>query len=265
MFTFFNFGKSNLQSNTSTIIRMIRILLFSLIALSLNMQIAAQSNGSEASKNDSILRYIKKIYGLDQDLFNGVQYYKQYLQYMGDPYFPKDIFYTGSVSLKGKKHRDLQLKYDSYSQFLILAYTDFKNIYNQLMINSIHVDSFQLGKQNFQKLSLLGENPKFYQILNSGPLTCFIHWKKDITSTSYNFRYTHEFTEPIGKYYIKYRGVIQAFNNKESLASIFPESLKKDLKKYLRQQGFNFRQTGSADIQNMLDYIVNRLEILPEN
>lgn len=254
-----------MQPNTSTIIRMIRILLFSFIALSLHVQIAAQSNATEASGKNSISWYIEKKYGLDQDLFNGVQYYKQYLQYMGDPYFPEDLFYTGSVSLKGKQHKDLQLKYDSYSQFLILEYTDFKNIYNQLMVNSIHVDSFELGSYCYQKLSILGENPKFYQILSSGSLTCFIHWKKDITSTSYNFRYTHEFTKPIGNYYIKYRGEIQAFNNKESLASIFPESLKKDLKKYLRQQGLNFRQTGPAEIQNMLDYIVNRLEKLPEN
>ena len=126
---------------------------------------SAQTSNSSIPEADSLSWYIQMKYGLDQELINGFQYYTRNVQYRGNPFFPDDIFYTGSVTLRGVKYDNVQLKYDNYSQYLILAYTDFKEQYNQLIINSIHVDSFRLGIYYFKNLAIAGQKERFYQLI----------------------------------------------------------------------------------------------------
>jgi len=241
----------------------LKLLLSLFVVLILTGKGIAQPSNHSAPKTDSLSWYIEMKYGLDQELFNGFQYYKHYIQYMGDPFFPDDAFYPGSLSSRGIRYEDLHLKYDSYSQYLILEYSDFTGIYNQLILNGIHIDSFHLGGYYFQKLSLTDGNPLFYQVLNSGSLTCYIHWKKEISSISYDFQYTHEFSKLKGTYYINYGEQIHPFTNKKSFISIFPASLQADIKKYFRQQRFNFREADPTDIQDILNFIVANMETPP--
>ena len=201
-------------------------------------------------------------YGLDQELINGFQFYTRDAQYKGNPYFPDDIFYVGSVTLRGVRYDSVQLKYDIFNQHLILAYTDFQERYNQLIINEIQVDSFCLGIYCFQNLHIAGQKERFYQLLKSGPLTCYIHWKRDIHSLDYDydFKYTHEYSSPIGTYYFRYGGGIHPIANRKELLSVFPESLQPEIKKYFRQQHLQLREAGPNDIQNLLKFISSRIE-----
>ena len=161
-----------------------RIKSIAFLAIILSGPLMAQPLRSEGPDKDSLSRYIQMKYGLDQELFNGYQYYKRFLKYKGDPFFPEDSFYEGSVTIGGVEYEPVSLKYNSYSQYLILEYTDFKDRYNQLRLNNIHIDSFRLGTHRFQKLSLLSNEPLCYQEISSGSVACYIHWAKDIHATS---------------------------------------------------------------------------------
>lgn len=242
----------------------LRLLLTLSFALILTGNATAQPSNSEVPETDSLSRYIQMKYGLDQELINGTQYYVHNVQYKGNPFFPEEKFYTGSITLRGKNYGDIQLKYNSYYQYLILAYTDFKEQYNQLIINSSHVDSFALGIHRFQNLSLAGQKERFYQLIQSGPLSCYIHWRKEGHTLDYDseFKYTHEYSSPIGAYYIRYGDQINSFTNRKSFISVFPESLHRDIKKYFRQQHLLLREAGPAEIQDLLNFVSNGLEIL---
>ncbi len=229
------------------------------LVLALHSHAFAQAIKISIPDLDSLSGYIQMKYGLDQELFNGFQYYKRYVQYKGDPFFPEDSFYEGSLSYKGLQYDHVRLKYDCYSQNLILEYTDYNKIYDQLLLQNMYIESFWLEAYHFQKLSLIGEEPMIYQILNSGPITCYVHWKTNLTSISYNFQYTHEFSVPIGEFFIKYSGQIKPIVNKNSFISLFPESLHQEIKKYFRQQRFSFRAADLIEIQKLLIF-TNKLE-----
>jgi hypothetical protein len=224
----------------------------------------AQPSSSPFPEMDSLSRYIHMKYGLDQDLFNGFQYYKRYLKYKGDPYFPEDSFDEGSISIKGTKYDDVRLKYNSYTQNLILEYTDYQERYNQLRLNIAQIDSFQLGAYGFQKLSLLGEEPLFYQVVSSGALTCFIHWEKDIHATADDLHYSHRYTRPLGTFYLSYHSEIQTFTNRKTFISIFPGSMQGEIKKYFRNQHLSFREAGPGDIQSLIVKVSQIVEIHSE-
>jgi len=243
----------------------IQLLFTSFLALILTGYVRAQTFKPTDSDLDSLSSYVQMKYGLDQELFNGFQYYNRFGLYKGDPFFPENSFYDGSVSIKGVQYDHVRLKYNSYSQYLILEYTDFKERYNHLRLNNIRIDSFQLGTYFFQKLSLFSKDPSFYQVLSSGPVTCYIHWQKTIHSTSDDLQYSHEYSRAIGTYYISYRGGIQAFTNRNSFISVFPESIQTEIKKYFRHQRLSFREAESTDIQNLLIYIRQLDETLSEH
>jgi len=227
----------------------------------------AQASNSTARETDSLSWYIQMKYGLDQELINGFQYYTRNTQYKGNPFFPDDIFYKGSVRLRDVKYDNVQLKYDSYNQHLILAYTDFKERYNHLIINSIHVDSFCLGIYRFQNISMAGQEERFYQLIKSGSLTCYIYWKREVHTLNYDseFKYTHEYSSPIGIYYIRFRNQITPFTNRKSFISVFPDSHQREIKKYCKEQHLLFKDAGPAEIQNLLNFVSSRLETLTEH
>lgn len=239
-----------------------RVLFFTFIAVLLSCQLEVQSQKSADPELDSLSGYIQTKYGLDQELYSGLLYYKRFVQYKGNPYFPEDSFYEGYVSIRGVAYENVRLKYDIFSQYLILEYTDFQERYNQLILNNIHIDSFMLGKYHFQNISMLSEKPLFYQVFSSGSVTCYIYWVKDIHSTSDDLQFSHEYTGALGTYYLSYRGAIWNFSSRNTFTSIFPESMHGEIKRYLRQQNLSFRAAGPNDIQNLIIYI-NQLENTP--
>jgi len=245
----------------------LRILLSLSFVLILTGNGIAQASNSTAQETDSLSWYIQMKYGLDQELINGFQYYTRNTQYKGNPYFPDDIFYMGSVTLRDVTYDNVQMRYDIFSQHLILAYTDFQERYNQLILNSIHVDSFYLGIYCYHNLLIAGQEERFYQLIKSGPLSCYIHWKREIHSLDYDydFKYTHEYSSPTGTYYLRFRDQITPVPNRKSFISIFPESLHRELKKYFKRHHLLFREAGPAEIQNLLNFVSSRLETLTEH
>jgi hypothetical protein len=242
-----------------------RVLFSLLLSFFLSGYLSAQTSRSADSGKDSLSAYIQMKYGLDQELFNGFQYYKLFVKYKGDPFYPEDSFYEGSVSKKGVEYENVRLKYNSYSHFLVLEYKDFEGRYNQIRLDNAQIDSFRLGAFSFQKLSLLGEEPLFYQVINSGPVTCYIHWAKDIHATSDDLQYSYEYTKPFGTNYVSYQGEIQTFTNRKSFLSSFPESMQAEIKKYFRLQRLSFREADPGDIQNLLIHISQLEETISEH
>lgn len=239
------------------------ILFSTLIVLTLAGTGRAQLPNTRPSDNDSLSWYIEMKYGLDQELFNGLQYYKKYVQYKGDPFYPEDNFYNGSVTLKGITYDGVQLKYNCYSQQLILGYTDFKEQYNQLIINNIRIDSFRLGTYRFKNAALADHRVLIYQFMEAGPVTCYIHWKREIHTTHDDLRYSHEYTDPIGAFYIGYNGVIHPVDNRKTIIMIFPESIQPDIKRYFRREHLQLSKAGTGEIQDLLTFIGNLSEPVP--
>ncbi|MEN8248978.1 MAG: hypothetical protein ABFS32_08600 [Bacteroidota bacterium] len=237
-----------------------RILLLASVALVMSGQMGAQPLRAADPDADSLSRYIQIKYGLDQELVSGFQYYVRFPQYKGDPFFPEDAFFEGTVSLRGLLYDNVRLKYNSFSQSLILEYTDLRDGYNLLRLNNSHIDSFRLGTHRFQKLSLFSEEPVFYQVFSSVQVTCYIHWKKDIQSINNSIQYTHVYTRPLGTYYLNYGDRIHDFTNRKSFMAIFTGSMQAEIKKYFKRQHFSFRKAGPADIQNLLIFISQLVE-----
>jgi hypothetical protein len=221
---------------------------------------AAQSSGDEDPDVDSLLNYIQLKYGLDGKLISGFQYYTRYPNYKGDPFFPEDSFFEGSVSIRGLKYDGVRLKYNIFSQSLLLEYTDVQEGYNLLRFNNSQIDSFRLGTFSFQKLSLFSNEPTYYQILSSEHLKCYINWKKGILAINNSIQYTHVYTGLQGTYYLFYEGRILNFTNRKSFQALFPVSMQVEIRDYIKNHRFSFRKAGPKDIENLIVFVSKEIE-----
>ena len=235
----------------------LKIYLTILLALIIIVPISSQTFPEEIPDRDSLSKYIQLKYGLDQELINGFQYYNHFIRHLGHPFFPDDEFHEGTVSIKAKQFDDVLLKYDCYSQQLILKYDDLEGSYNLLILNNLHLSSFSIGDYNFQKFSIKSGQNLFYQVINSGTLSVYIHWKKNLMATNTNLKNSHEFGKTIRKYYLNHEGEIQSFKSRASFRSFFPDSQQKEIKKYFRQEQISIRKANPAEIQDLLDFMIS--------
>jgi hypothetical protein len=209
------------------------------------------------AQEDSFETRVRRAYGLDQDLVNGIQYHNRYMRVQGHPYLLERSFVNGSVTIDGQVHDQIQLMYDIYEQKVEIQYVMLSGANNRMTLVTEHLDGFQYGDLQFQKLNLSGEQDLFYQVVPTGRFTCYIHWRKKIIPLKYNTKYTDEFTDPDPTYFIEMDGNIVDFKNRRSFTGCFTGTLQKQIRKLLRQNQFSFRRAAPDEIVRNMEAVSN--------
>lgn len=209
---------------------------------------------------DSLRDFVRQALGPDQDLQNGYQYYEAYRRFKGDPYLPGDQFYGGSVTRKTREFRNLQLKYDCYAHWLVLEYVNREGAYNRFIITPDHTRSFTLGELYFRKTSLMGEPPVYYQVISEEPVTCYVHWYKELVPLSDDIRYPYEFSRPRAVIFVQYDSTISRTQSIRAFADLFPASAKASIRRYCRKNRFRFNNATPDDMHRLIHHTAVQLK-----
>lgn len=232
----------------------------SLILILFVVPISAQPVLTDRAERDSLYMYVQRKVGLDQVLYHGTQFFERYARFKGSPYYPDDHFYNGGVTLCGTTYQDLSLKYDCFTQKLILEYTDLQKRYNQIYLDLGKMDSFRLGSFVFHKCMLPGEAPGFYQVSKTGQVTGYIHWRKESRTISFDNRYTHEFSDPKAVCWMRIHGKVFPITSRKSFISIFPGHLQSEAKEFLRIHRIHVKQPDYTALSEMTRFVADRIE-----
>lgn len=216
--------------------------------------LAAQSPDSSGQNTLDLDNYIQEKYGLDQYLVNGVQYYNKYHRVHGSPFLKED-FQPGAVTLSGIRYDQVRLNYDIYNQYLILEYTGQGKGKNRLIIPPVHTQAFQLGDSYFEKLSPDRGEPLFYQIIRVDSLSFLIHYSKLLINNTNDLKNTGYFTESQKLYFFDYKGNVMSIKNRKSLIDLFPETYKKEIRKYMRVRMVSFRKATPGELRDLLNFL----------
>jgi hypothetical protein len=206
---------------------------------------AAQDAGQEADR----------VYGLDQTLCNGKKYsYKAPAGTKGNPYFLSPIFLDGTVTLRGNCYREVFLNYDIYNQLLLLRYKDETGSATTIEVSKAWLTSFSLGEKHFEYLDL-EKQPRFFQVMGSGPLRILYHWRKTLDvdvaiGTNYLL-----FSGAIRDPYVLMDGQLKPFNTKRSLIRLFDPSLKPEIKTYIRKNKVRMKKASDREMEALIMHI----------
>ena len=199
-----------------------------------------QQNMSQADRV-SYVHLVKKGYGLDQDLINGLQYYNRNTLSKGHPYFQTNQFRRGSISVEGEIFYNVSLKFDIHSQQVELEYKNFSGGRNQVVTIFDKVDAFILGEYQFQKLSIEEGIEKYHQVIPTSCFTVYVFWEKGLVPLSGSTTYTEQFTDAKHTFWLDLDGELTPFNSRKDFSECFPEADQKEVKRLLSRNQFQFR------------------------
>lgn len=220
-------------------------------------------NYAQGSRNvyEAYANLVRKEYGQDQSLVNGVQYYNRHTRAKGHPYFHmNNSYHRGTLTMEGREYPDLLLKFNIHAQHVEMQYRNFSGGVNQMIPVVDKVDGFTLGAYRFQKLELEKGEKKFYQVLATACFTCYIHWEKDLLPLNGSFTYIEQFSEAKRSLWLNLNGELKAFSSRKEFAGLFPEGDKKNIKRLLSRAQFKFRRASVDEIIRNVEAVCKLLE-----
>ena len=222
-----------------------------------------QPDSTITAQEDSLLtelelyaELVRKAYGLDQTLLNGVRYFNVNELQMENPYFLRDDVLERTLILNGQIYHDVDLEFDIYSQHLELNYPNFYGGISRIFTVADHVDGFSIGLNHFEKLDFEKGVPKFYQVIRTNCFTCYILWQGTITGSS-SISATSGVKVTL---FLELDIDIKEFDRKSDFSKFFAEEYRKEIKQFLRKNSFTFRTATPEEMIQNLNDVCNLLE-----
>jgi hypothetical protein len=199
-----------------------------------------------------------RIYGLDETLFNGVKYdYFPPAGVGGDQYLESPQFIIGSLTIHGRDFTGLSLNYDIVNQQLLLKYYDENGAMQILEVSKAWLTEFRLGSRHFEVLPEK-EAPAFYQVIGTGNARFLYFWHKNLEMVSaINRTQGFLYTPAARDSYIEINGKIERFRNRRSLAALFDQARRPEIKKYMRKNRIRPDEASDAEMTALINYISN--------
>ena len=194
-------------------------------------------------------------YGLDQTLYNGKKYsYRPPPGTNGTQYLVSQLFFYGTVTLKGKTYHEVILNYDIFNQQLLLQYSDEHDPLNVIEISKAWLTRFSLDSMNFEYLRL-DQGPNIYQVLGDGPVRILYFWRKSLNLNDVIGTSNFVFSKPVRDAYLLKEGKLLPFNSKRSLVRHFDAAKRAEIKSYLRKNKIRINRTSDKAMTDAINFI----------
>lgn len=215
----------------------------------------AQEAANRPSSDPDLMEYVSRMHGPDQELINGIQFYNSHFRVTGHPYLMGAQSFPGSVYLSGKKYGGLQLHYDIYDQHLVLDYRTTVGGMNKIILSPMRIEDFTINGFDFRKLNLDEKGLRYYQVIQAGELTCYVHWRKGLIPNNMNLQSLGSFTFPYRTFYLEQGDRIQSFASRKSFAALFPPKVRGDIKRYMRNNEIRFRRAEPGELTTLIRHV----------
>jgi len=200
---------------------------------------------------------IDRVYGPDPWLYNG----KKYIYFLppgtyGNQFLISPDYFTGEVTLRGKRFEGVSLNYDIFNQKLLLQYADESGALIIIEVSDAWIENFRLGTMFFQYLSF-DEGPQFYQVLGDDPLMILYFWRKEFKLDAYSGSSNFAFSPPIRSSFVLIGDKLQPFRNKRGLITLFEPGKKQEIRNYIRQNRIKVKKASDQVMTELINYIGN--------
>jgi hypothetical protein len=209
----------------------------------------AQSDTSfvESSLSNIIRLYEISVKSQHRD-FNGTAYTELKRTKTEHPYYLVDEWVTGSIDYEGRHFNNVPLRFELVNNTLVTkAYND-----EMLALVKEKLDGFGLKGHHFVKINNEDVNNSlpgtgYYDVIYDGPSRVIASHQKDMQRTMVNQVYTYNLDTgqklylEKNRYFILMKGRYYPVSGKSSVLGLF-NNQKTTLKKFIRQQGLDFKQ-----------------------
>ncbi|MEY4661429.1 MAG: hypothetical protein RLZZ42_1381 [Bacteroidota bacterium] len=171
--------------------------------------------------------------GKNSLLFSGTEYFKQFNEVKGNPFFPTSNNW-GQVNYHGYIYNNIEVLYDCEDDIALVR--DQQGLLKLKLIRE-KLDGFTIDKHKFIKLKLLSSGGEYYEELYRNKYALLMQWQKKAELDS----------QEIERYILKKTlfmlkgSAILPITSRSELQTLVPEK-EKELKKIYRSNRLNFKK-----------------------
>ncbi len=233
----------------------VRIALILLLSISYIECKGQFSDSDPETAIGNVLQYASERYGGDQQLFNGRIHEYQYRYALGHPFFQENEFTEGALMLHNKLYNGISMKYDIYSQELIIN----SSIGKQMMSfypPAEFVKSFIIYDKVFERRSYNNEAPSYFQVVaESGQVSCLYSWYKTRVESDHNITFSsYKFGRSQRNNYLVIDNNISQYRNNKSFKKTFPEQFQRNISAYLKSKKLSVKNAGDSEMKEIINY-----------
>ena len=200
-------------------------------------------------------------YGPDHNLINGIKYIDYRPNSTGHPFLGENKIYPGTVIINQRTYNDLDLKYDIYTQELILRYIDFSGAYNYIMLNKEFISEFIIGDHYFkQYVHTDGGGAQFYEVIASGEITCLWYWEKNMTHSVISVSDYYNYMPESKKTFLLIGDDFYEYTGTRSFLRQIPELIKEEVRNYVRSKRIRVGRASESQMIQLISYCNNLLK-----
>jgi len=170
----------------------------------------------------------------NQILYNGKVWRNLYFKIREDQFFLSNDYIPGSITIKGKTYKNLEIRYDIYNDEIITP----TNLGFVVQVNKEMVDSFSLNFKNntlrfinYKVDSLKGFNG-YVNVLYKGKSELYVKYRKEIKLLAVDKKYD-KFSQFQRIYFVK-DGIAYQITGKKYLLNLFGND-KQQVKEYIKK------------------------------
>jgi hypothetical protein len=213
-----------------------------------------QGQSTDPEKLAVDYRSFDRLYGLDQNLVNGIRYKPEYPGSEGHPFLDDKQIHTGNIRINNLLYQKVRLGYNIFNQSVILEYLNFAGALEQIILHNESIEEFELGLKKFEKLTYDMTGTAFFQVIEARDLRCLYLWNKSLGRSTTSVSGFYIYSEPKRKFYLWKDGQLHNFNAKKSFVKLFENKHQKQIKQYFKQRHIRLRSISDSQMKELLKY-----------
>lgn len=211
-----------------------RIVFLLVILLTITYRAAIYGINPDRSESIPANRTMQDTLQKKQILYNGVLWTNKYHRIKEDQFLFSNFFLFGSVSINKQTFKNLRIKYDIYSDEIIIPL----NLDEILQLNKESVDSFTISFENkvFKFTNIRDDTLKgfkgYVNVLYKGKSALYVKYKKEISFSNTDM-YDGEFSQTHQIYFMK-DSIVYPIRNTNDLFKVLSEE-KIQIKNFIKK------------------------------
>jgi len=208
------------------------------------------------AQQQSITEYLaecERKYGSDANLVNGEKYFYPYTRSEGDPFFfsePRQV----AIRVHEKEFAGQLVKYDIFSQQVILDVKDIYGGITSLVLRNEWVESFTFETHVFKRMNGPDGDASYYQVVVDGPISCVYSWSKEYLMNLNSGVQSYYFTEAQKKSFLVINNTFFPYRNNKTFLKAFDSGQQKTIKQFMRQSKVKVNKSPDWQMRHLIEY-----------
>lgn len=231
--------------------------IFWILFFSMPVGVKAQEEPFNIHNLNSLIKHTDSILGADDELVNGKIYVQENLLADGYPFFLTQDWLEGNVVVNGKKHTGLFLKYNLYTDELVMkAERKRGEGASVISLNNEFVESFNLENRHFVNsinFKVKGIQTDFVELLYEGRFVFFVSYSKSFNN-DYNTKTPFgNYGKTSTSYFMLREETLNYISSKNALYKHF-EPVKKKIKKFMKKNKIKYAKATYEQLHSLMQY-----------